>query len=94
MFARAWLKHSPAPALPPSPRRQQDKLLDRPPGAFGGHRGGRREAGLLAAACEAYAAETRRLLPSTAAERLAAQFEALQGALQPLVGGFRPVGAY
>ncbi|PSC67210.1 nuclear pore complex NUP155 [Micractinium conductrix] len=72
----------------------KDKLLDRPPGAFGGHRGGRREAGLLAAACEAYAAETRRLLPSTAAERLAAQFEALQGALQPLVGGFRPVGAY
>lgn len=34
----------------------QDKLLDRAPGAaFGGYRGGRREAGLLAAACEAYA---------------------------------------
>lgn len=32
----------------------QDKLLDRAPGAFGGYRGGRREAGLLAAACEAY----------------------------------------
>lgn len=33
----------------------QDKLQDRAPGAFGGYRGGRREAGLLAAACEAYA---------------------------------------
>ncbi|PRW05942.1 nuclear pore complex Nup155 isoform B [Chlorella sorokiniana] len=69
----------------------KDKLQDRAPGAFGGYRGGRREAGLLAAACEAYAAEARRLLPAAEAERLAAQFEALQAALQPLVGGFRPV---
>ncbi|KAL4425159.1 hypothetical protein ABPG77_008264 [Micractinium sp. CCAP 211/92] len=69
----------------------KDKLLDRAPGAFGGYRGGRREAGLLAAACEAYAAEARRLLPAAEAERLAAQFEALQAALQPLLGGFRPV---
>lgn len=37
------------------------------------------------------AAEARRLLPAAEAERLAAQFEALQAALQPLVGGFRPV---
>jgi hypothetical protein len=36
----------------------QDKLLDRDPGAaLGGYRGGRREAGLLAAACEAYAGQ-------------------------------------
>ena len=41
---------APCPGCPP-----QDKLLDRAPGAFGGYRGGRREAGLLAAACEAYA---------------------------------------
>lgn len=38
-----------------TPSRPQDKLQDRAPGAFGGYRGGRREAGLLAAACEAYA---------------------------------------
>lgn len=37
------------------------------------------------------AAEARRLLPAAEAERLAAQFEAMQAALQPLVGGFRPV---
>lgn len=37
------------------------------------------------------AAEARRLLPAAEAERLAAQFEALQAALQPLLGGFRPV---
>lgn len=141
---------SPCVALSESPAPQlQDKLQDRAPGAFGGYRGGRREAGLLAAACEAYAggprvlvvwvgehcvmaslgglmvcgsavhyiheakhgllhhtspdaappppcrptpaAEARRLLPAAEAERLAAQFEALQAALQPLVGGFRPV---
>lgn len=36
----------------------QDKLLDRAPGAaLGAYRGGRREAGLLAAACEAYAGQ-------------------------------------
>ncbi|KAL4426022.1 hypothetical protein ABPG75_010038 [Micractinium tetrahymenae] len=69
----------------------KDKLLDRAPGAFGGYRGGRREAGLLAAACEAYAAEARRLLPAAEAERLSAQFEVLQAELQPLLGGFRPV---
>ncbi|EFN51092.1 hypothetical protein CHLNCDRAFT_141404 [Chlorella variabilis] len=70
----------------------KDKLLDRAPGAaFGGYRGGRREAGLLAAACEAYAAEARRLLPAAEAEQLAAQFDALLTALQPLVGGFRAI---
>jgi hypothetical protein len=37
------------------------------------------------------AAEARRLLPSTDAEQLAAQFEALREALQPLVGGFRAI---
>ncbi len=31
------------------------------------------------------------MLPAAEAERLAAQFEAMQAALQPLVGGFRPV---
>ena len=50
------LAHTP-PTPPPHTRLApplQDKLLDRAPGAFGGYRGGRREAGLLAAACEAY----------------------------------------
>ena len=37
------------------------------------------------------AAEARRLLPSTDAEQLAAQFEALREAVQPLVGGFRAI---
>ena len=37
------------------------------------------------------AAEARRLLPATEAEQLAAQFEALREAVQPLVGGFRAV---
>ncbi|KAI3427442.1 hypothetical protein D9Q98_010357 [Chlorella vulgaris] len=68
----------------------KDKLLDRAPGAaLGGYRGGRREAGLLAAACEAYAAEARRLLPAPEAEQLGAQFDALHATLQPLLGGFR-----
>jgi hypothetical protein len=37
------------------------------------------------------AAEARRLLPSIDAEQLAAQFEALREAVQPLVGGFRAI---
>jgi hypothetical protein len=54
LAARCLLAHPPPlPTLCPS---LQDKLLDRAPGAaFGGYHGGRREAGLLAAACEAYA---------------------------------------
>lgn len=41
--------------------------------------------------CCCLAAEARRLLPAAEAEQLAAQFDALLTALQPLVGGFRAI---
>lgn len=66
----------------------RDKLLDAAPGAAlgAGLRGGRREVGALAAACEAYASEARRLPQADEGDRLAAEFEALQASLQPLLG--------
>jgi nuclear pore complex protein Nup155 len=68
----------------------RDAAADRAPAAAGGYagsgRGGRRELGVLAAACEAYAAEARRLPQGGEAEAVAAAFEALGSSLAGMMG--------
>lgn len=63
----------------------RDKVADRGPLTGVGARGGRQELGILAAACEAYAAEARRL-PPPEGEDLAVELGELGQSLQRLMG--------